>query len=190
MLAFRLVAASLALVALVTAPAVAQDERKDLQIFKDISDSVTTYIRFTIFDDVGASVDQGVVTLAGKVTQPYKRDDIERRVSKVAGVRRVDNKITVLPVSFFDDSLRYSIARAIYDNSAFWQYASMSNPPIHIVVEHGHVTLTGVVNSNVERMLATSLASSFGEFSIKSELKTDAEMRRLLEKMGSITPAS
>ena len=30
----------------------------------------------------------------------------------------------------------------------------MANPPIHIIVEDGRVTLTGVVNSNVERMLA------------------------------------
>ena len=33
----------------------------------------------------------------------------------------------------------------------------MANLPIHIIVENGRVTLTGVVNSNVERMLARSL---------------------------------
>jgi osmotically-inducible protein OsmY len=53
----------------------------------------------------------------------------------------------------------------------------MARPPIHIVVEHGHVTLTGVVNSNVERMLARSLASSFGALSVTSELKTEAEVK-------------
>ena len=190
MLALRNIAASLILVAVVAAPALAQDERKDFQIFKDISDAVLSYTRFTIFDDVGASVDQGVVTLVGKVTMPFKRDDIERRTLKVAGVRRVENRIEVLPVSFFDDDLRYLISRAIYGNQAFWQYAAMPNPPIHIVVERGRVTLTGVVNSNVERMLSTSLASQFNELSIKSELKTDEEMRRALEKIGSIPPPS
>jgi hypothetical protein len=59
----------------------------------------------------------------------------------------------------------------------------MANPPIHIVVERGHVTLAGVVNSNVERALARSLAIGFGSFSVKNELKTDAEMKDLLEKM-------
>jgi osmotically-inducible protein OsmY len=61
----------------------------------------------------------------------------------------------------------------------------MANPPIHIIVENGHVMLTGVVNNNVERMLARSLATSFGAFSVKSELKTDAEVRADLEKLGN-----
>jgi hypothetical protein len=42
--------------------------------------------------------------------------------------------------------------------------------------------LTGVVGSDVDRMLARSLASQFGAFSIKNELKTDAEVRDALEK--------
>jgi hyperosmotically inducible protein len=180
----RLIATSLMLVALVAAPALAQDERKDLQIFKDVSDTVLRYTRFTIFDDVSASIDQGVITLRGKVTMPFKRDDIENRVARVPGVTRVDNSITVLPVSIFDDELRFRIARAIYGNSAFWQYATMTNPPIHVIVEGGRVTLTGVVNNNVERMMARSLASGSGGFSFTSELKTDAEVRTALEKIG------
>jgi hyperosmotically inducible periplasmic protein len=161
----------------------AQAGRKDFQVFQDIVQEVITYPRFTVFDDVTGSVDQGVVTLRGKVTMPYKVREIERRVARVAGVTQVRNEIGVLPMSFFDDDLRYRIARAIYSNPAFWQYAAMASPPIHIVVENGRVTLTGVVNSNVERMLARSLASSFGAFSIQTELKTDAEMQALLEKL-------
>jgi osmotically-inducible protein OsmY len=53
----------------------------------------------------------------------------------------------------------------------------MANPPIHIIVERGRVTLTGVVNSNVERMLARSLATGWGELSVTNELRTDAEVR-------------
>jgi hyperosmotically inducible periplasmic protein len=171
------------MVLLVSGAALAQAERKDFQVFKDIAQEVITYPRFTVFDDVTGSVDHGVVTLKGKVTMPFKSNEIARRVSRVAGVRQVRNEIQVLPVSFFDDDLRYRIARAIYGNPAFWQYAAMANPPIHIVVEHGHVTLTGVVNSNVERMLARSLACSFGAFSIQNDLKTDAEMQALMEKL-------
>ena len=61
----------------------------------------------------------------------------------------------------------------------------MVNPPIHIVVNRGRVTLTGVVQSNVERMLARSLATGFGSFEVKNELKTDEEVRTELEKIGS-----
>jgi osmotically-inducible protein OsmY len=49
-------------------------------------------------------------------------------------------------------------------------------------VEHGHVTLTGVVQSNVDRMLARSLASQFGAISVTNDLKTDAEVQAALEK--------
>jgi hyperosmotically inducible protein len=159
-------------------------ERKDFQIFKDVASSVESYPWFTVFDDVSAGVDNGMVTLSGKVMMPFKRTDIEKRVSKIAGVTKVVNKIDVLPVSIFDDQLRFQIARAIYRNSAFWQYASMANPPIHIVVEKGRVTLTGVVSSNVEKMLARSLASFSGAFSVKSELQTDAEAKAALEGHG------
>jgi osmotically-inducible protein OsmY len=158
------------------AGSVGQDERKDFQIAKDIAKAVQRYTQFTIFDDVSANVKDGAVTLTGKVTMPYKRDDIEKRIARLDGVRSVSDQISVLPVSQFDDELRYRIARSIYNNSNFWNYASMPNPPIHIVVEHGRVTLTGVVQSNVDRMLARSLATQFGALSVTNALKTDAEV--------------
>jgi osmotically-inducible protein OsmY len=181
---FNRVFAGVAVIVLTASAALAVQpvERKDLQIFKDVATSVDRYTRFTIFDDVSASVKDGVVTLTGRVTMPFKRDDIEKRVAKVDGVKAVHDQIGVLPVSQFDDELRARIARSIYGHSNFWNYGIMPNPPIHIVVEHGRVTLTGVVNSEVDRMLARSLASQFGAFSITNDLKTDAEMQALLEK--------
>ena len=104
---------------------------------------------------------------------PYKKQDIERRVAKLDGVREVRSEITVLPVSIHDDELRYRISRAIYGSPTFWNYAAMANPPIHIIVEHGRVTLTGVVFSNVERMMARTLATGLGEFSIINDLRTE-----------------
>jgi osmotically-inducible protein OsmY len=156
-------------------------ERKDLQVFNDISNTVNRYTQFTIFDDVDVAVKNGIVTLTGDVTMPHKRDDIEKRVAKVDGVLQVFNQIKVLPVSSSDDRLRYRIARAIYDNPHFWNYAIGPNPPIHIIVEHGRVTLTGVVNNDVDRMIARSLAHQFPAMSVKNNLKTNAEVRDLLE---------
>jgi osmotically-inducible protein OsmY len=164
------------LAALLSIPdgALAQD-RRDVRLAEEIGHSLVGYSRLTIFDDIGASVENGAVVLTGRVTMPYKKDDLERRISRIDGVRSVRNEIGVLRVSQYDDQLRYRIARAIYGNSSFWQYAAMANPPIHIIVEGGHVTLAGVVNSNVERMLARSLATGNGELSVTSTLKTDAE---------------
>jgi hyperosmotically inducible periplasmic protein len=165
-----------ALLVTMTGSLFAQD-RRDLRLADDIGRSILTYARLTIFDDINASVENGAVVLTGKVTMPFKKSDIEQRVAKIDGVRSVRSEITVLPTSPFDDSLRYRISRAIYNNPSFWNYASMANPPIHIIVEGGRVTLSGVVNSNVERMLAGSLAIGNGELSVKNELKTDAEVK-------------
>lgn len=169
--------------ALLGSPAAFAQQREGLQVFRDIANQVNRYTQFTIFDSVSAAVKDGNVVLSGWVTMPYKKDDIERRVRRVDGVATVKNEIGVLPVSQFDDELRFRIARAIYGNSAFWNYAAMANPPIHIVVNRGRVTLAGTVNSNVERMLARSLASGFGAFDVKNDLKTDAEVQAELEKI-------
>ena len=163
------------------APALAQSET--LTLFRQVEKQVLRYPHFTIFDSVNAQIDNGVVTLTGKVTMPYKRDDIERRVSRVAGIRQVNNQIDVLPASQFDDQLRFGIARAIYGHHAFVRYASMVNPPIHIVVERGRVTLEGVVNNEAERMIARSIATSFNAFQVNTRLKTDAEVRAELEQL-------
>ena len=174
--------AALTVVLALSAPAFAAD-RKDLQVARDVSKQVLTYPQFSIFDTVHMQIDDGTVTLNGKVTMPYKKNDIEKRVARIDGVHQVVNKITVLPVSQFDDELRFRIARAIYGNSNFWNYGSMANPPIHIIVENGHVTLDGVVNSNTDRVLARSIASSFGAFSVTNDLKTDAEAEQELEHL-------
>jgi osmotically-inducible protein OsmY len=157
--------------------------RTDLEIINDVSRQVQRYVYFTIFDDVSASLDRGVVTLNGKVTMSFKAKGIEEAVEKVDGVTRVVNHLEVLPASLSDDRLRYRLARAIYGNSAFWPYAAMANPPIHIVVERGHVTLTGVVNSDVERVLARSILTSFNTFTVTNELKTTSEMQALMETL-------
>jgi hyperosmotically inducible periplasmic protein len=168
----RLIIAALLAALTLAGPAFAQD-RHDHQLAAQIAASVRTYPQFTIFDDVSGHVDQGVVVLTGKVTMPYKKQDIERRVARIDGVREMRSEITVLPVSIYDDDLRRRVARAIFGSPSFWTYAAMANPPIHIIVEHGRVTLTGVVNSNVERVLARSLATGRGELSVVNELRTD-----------------
>jgi hyperosmotically inducible protein len=177
----RVVAAAIVLFAMSTPAWAAQ--RSNLETFREVQTQVLRYPHFTVFDSLHAVVNDGVVTLSGKVTMPYKRDDIEKRVARVSGVTQVRNEIEVLPVSQFDDELRVGIARAIYGNSNFWRYGSMVNPPIHIIVERGRVTLEGVVNSEVDRMLARSIASSFQAFSVTNNLKTDEEVRQELERL-------
>ena len=163
-------------------PAWAAD-RENLQVFNDVSKAVQRYSYFTIFDSVHAGVADGVVTLSGKVTMPYKASDIVKRVAKVDGVTQVVNHIEVLPVSQFDDQLRVRIARAIYSNSSLANYGLGPNPSIHIIVERGRVTLDGVVMNDMDRQIARHVVGSFSTFGIKNELKTDEEVKQDLEKL-------
>jgi len=166
-------AAALLTLVFAVSPASAQEDRRDTQLAEKVSSAITHYTRYTVFDELGGSVDQGVVTLTGKVTMPYKRDDIEKTVARIDGVKTVKNEIAVLPVSIYDDQLRSRIARAIYGNPSFWNYANQANPPIHIIVENGRVTLTGVVLSQVDKLLAQSLATGRGEMAVTNALKTE-----------------
>jgi hyperosmotically inducible protein len=179
---FGKVAVLIAMVLVSSAPARAGD-RENLQLYREVQREVLQYPHFTIFDSVHIGVDKGRVTLTGKVTMPFKRTEIERRVAALPSVTNVDNRIEELPVSQSDNELRYLIARAIYGNQNFRAYASRVNPPIHIIVERGRVTLEGVVLSNVDRMLARSIASSFLSFSVTNDLQTEAEARDALEKL-------
>ena len=164
-------------------PALAADQTKH-DLFQRIQDQVLRYSFFTVFDNINVEIgDDGRVALTGHVTGEHKSHDIEKRVAALDGVTAVTNAITILPASRFDDELRYGIARAIYGNPHFWRYAAGANPPIHIVVERGHVTLTGVVNNETERHLARSIAGQFNAFSVTNELQLPHEVTAALEAL-------
>lgn len=162
-------------------PAAADDQ--NLKLFNAVSQAVQRYPYFTIFDAVHASIDNGVVTLDGKVTQPWKASDIEKRVTKLEGVRAVRSRLEVLPVSQFDNQLRLRLARAIYGNAALQMYGLGANPSIHIIVERGHVTLDGVVLNDMDRQIARAAVGQFGAFSITNDLKTEKEVEQDLERL-------
>ena len=128
------------------------------------------------------NVKDGVTSLYGKVTMPYKRDEIEKRVKKVRGVSSVRNQIEVLPPSKFDEELRVRIANTIYNNQNFWAYATLDKKPIHIIAEGNKVTLSGIVHSDLDRKLAQSLAMQAGAGQVINNLKTDVEARQSMER--------
>jgi len=93
-------------------------------------------------------------------------------VKRVEGVERVDNKIQVLPVSFFDNGLRVRLYRTIYGYGPLQKYALGVTKPIRIIVENGHVTLLGVVDSEMDKNIAGLRANSVpGTFSVDNQLK-------------------
>ena len=102
---------------------------------------------YGIFDYVDGWVDGGVVALSGYVTHGYKADRVALLVSRVHGVKEIQNQIAVLPPSTSDDHLRMELAKNIYGNPLFWNDALQNNPPVRIIVDNLHVTLAGIVMS-------------------------------------------
>ena len=180
----RLFGVTLVVAAMVLGPTAVRAEDQAFDLFKEVQRQVLRYSFYTVFDDVSIDIDDdGGVTLTGSVTGDHKKKALERRVAKVAGVTRVRNDLELLPASSHDDQLRYRIARAIYGSPHFWRHGARANPPIHIVVNRGHVTLTGVVSSEVDRTLARSLAGQFNAYSVTSELRLPAEIAEELERL-------
>ena len=154
-----LMAAGLAWIA---GSAVAAAAVGDADLARQVRHELAMYPRYTIWDDVSFRVSDGQVELLGSVSQPYKKDDIERVVRAVPGVASVSDGLKVLPLSDFDNRLRLQVARAIYGDPSFRQYATMALPPVHIIVENGHVTLTGIVATDFEKNIAGIRASGAG----------------------------
>ncbi len=126
-----------------------------------IRSAVLRYSYYTVFDDINFGMDEPyVIILRGAVTEPFKKTEIEKRVARVFGVKRVDNQIEVLPLSPNDQDLRRALFYRIYRDPRFSDRANQINPPIHIVVSRGVVALTGVVRSAIESRILESIARS------------------------------
>ena len=123
------------------------------------------------FNYIALNVKDGVVTLTGDTLFDVPKDSALAIVARTPGVKDVVNDVTVLPVLGFDDSIRMRTARAIYRDSVLGRYASDPVDPIRIVVDNGHVTLYGTVESAMDKTIAGMRASSVpGAFSVENKL--------------------
>jgi hyperosmotically inducible protein len=157
---FLMAAALLAGAAAASTKASANLPQSDSDIAANVRHAVLMYPHYSIWDNLSFRVADGNVSLTGQVNQPFKKQDIERLVQKVPGVAGVTNDIRVLPLSPMDDRLRLQVANAIYRDPVLSGYAMGAIPAIHIIVENGHVTLTGMVNSDMEKQIAGVRAAS------------------------------
>jgi osmotically-inducible protein OsmY len=151
--------------------------RSDVDLVKDVRSAILRYPRLSVFDSIEFSVDKGAVVLSGSVLQPYRRNDIERAVSRIEGVRAVENEIGVQDASPFDAALRWKIYSRIYGHvgSVLPGAGERADAPVRIVVNHGRVTLTGWVNSAVDRRLVGNAALDTLAFEVDNRVKIDGE---------------
>ncbi len=160
----------------------AQGVRNEIQVKGGVSDQqlqaqLAGKLRYDrigygiVFNSLTLGVRDGVVTVGGSVLDYPSRDSALAIVETTPGVQGVVNNIQVQPTSNFDDQLRIRLAQAIYGYPAMQKYAINPVAPIRIVVNNGHVTLSGVVDSQMDKQIAETQAKSVpGVFSVDDQL--------------------
>jgi hyperosmotically inducible protein len=127
---------------------------------------------YGVFDDLRYSVNGSEVTLYGEVREPILKSNAEKAVQRISGVTKVVNNIKVLPLSPADNRIRAATYGAVFGAGNLYRYAMGAIPSIHIIVENGHVTLTGVVSNPGDRDLAYIRANSVpGVFSVTNHIR-------------------
>lgn len=166
-----------------------------VKMAKAIHKQIATLPQFGVFDNIYFGIKGDVVTLYGKASRPTLKSGAENVVKKVEGVKAVDNKIEVLPVSPNDDRIRAAVYVSIYGYAPLQRYSSnrggyspmpsvarmaggiTNDPPIgwhaiHIIVENGNVTLVGTVDTEGDLAMAGMRANSVnGVFSVTNDLQ-------------------
>jgi hyperosmotically inducible protein len=155
--------------------ATAAQESKPGDLDGKVRHAIDTLAWYGVFDDIGYKIDDGVVTLTGEVrTYPVQNSAISA-VKGIEGVERVVDNIEVLPLSPYDDNIRVRAYNAIFGYPALSRYALNARPPIRILVNRGNITLTGVVNNELDRKLVEMRIQSLpGVFSVTNNLRLDA----------------
>lgn len=153
----------------------AADQKSQDRITREVRHELVMLPQLSIFDNLAYKVDGNTVTLMGQVRNAVLKDDAQRAVKGVEGVEKVDNQIQILPPSPNDDRIRRQVARAIFNDNRLFRYSMGSVPPIHIVVNGGHVALEGVVDNQTDKNQAGIRANSVpGVFTVKNNLKVEA----------------
>jgi osmotically-inducible protein OsmY len=114
----------------------------------DIATSVLHALKWdtTVPDDrITVTVRDGWVTLEGTVRTWYERQDAERVVARLTGVRGVTNQLRVMPVPLNAEEIRSAISEALE------RRAVREGRRLKVDVEDGVVTLRGTIRSWTER---------------------------------------
>ena len=164
------------------------------RIVQQVRHELLSLTNYGVFDSLSFSIQGKSIVLRGYASRPTLKSDAERAVKKIQGVTSVINQIKVLPNSPFDDRIRVGVYTRIYGNAALRKYTGSpvgfgmfpsvaraaggitQDPPqgyhaIHIIVNNGHVILTGVVNNESDANIAFMQANSTpGAFSVDNDL--------------------
>jgi BON domain-containing protein len=106
------------------ATAAAEGQASDAQLEDQIRKAILRLPYYGVFDLIAFEVKDGVVTLGGYVYQAINKDEAEKAIKKIPGVKSVVNKVEILPVSIEDDRIRWEVFRKIYTDDFLSHYGT------------------------------------------------------------------
>jgi len=137
----------------------------------EVAQAVRHALEWDVFvpnEQLTSTVTDGWVTLAGPVERWSQREDAERAVRNLAGVKMVVNKIVVTPSKAVTGDVRRAI------ESALERRAEREARHIGVDVRDGTVTLTGPVHSWAERKSVLAAARfTPGVRTVEDHLRTE-----------------
>jgi len=158
--------------------AAAQKDKKsgDDTLQREVRHQLRMLNFYTVFDNLEYGVDGNKVILEGQVTNPSLKTEAVGSVKNIPGVSEVQDNIKVLPLSNEDDRIRRAAYRQIYGDPQLSKYGFQSVQSIHIIVDNGHITLVGDVDSQADKNVAGIRANSVpGAFSVNNNLTVHGE---------------
>jgi hyperosmotically inducible periplasmic protein len=161
---------------------VPENPRSDADVRADVEKAVLRWERYGPFDAVGIEVRDGVVSLGGFVEDPWKRSEIESRLTRIDAIRDVINNLRVQGFSGNDVSLRTEVFAKIYGDPMFERFARQIDPPVRVYVERGRVTLVGMVGSRLEQQTVGHIARATLAFSVTNLVEVESEVRQREER--------
>ena len=124
------------------------------------------------FNSITLQVKGGVVRLGGEVVEPVDKDSALSLVTNTKGVVGLVDALQVAPLSPTDWGIRRAEYQAVYGSPVATKYAMSPSKPIRIVVQNGHVILTGVVDSIGDKQILFQQANAVpGVFSVTNDLQ-------------------
>ena len=182
-----------------TQPGPTYSQEDTLRIAQEIRKRLLSLTDYSVFDSLSFGIHGKAIVLRGYASRPILKSEAEKAVKGIPGVESVENNIEVLPNSPMDDRIRAAVYNRIYTQPALRRYnanqgsigraigpgpniAAMAggitqSPPIgfhaiHIIVKNGHVTLTGIVDSQSDADIAYIQANgTSGVFSVDNDLQ-------------------
>jgi hyperosmotically inducible protein len=183
-------------------PASSWSQEDTVKIVNEVQKKLGSLVDYDVFDWITFGIQGRTVILKGYASRDMLKSDAQSAVKGIPGVERVENQIQVLPNSPNDDRIRAQVYNRIYTAPSLSRYNANAGPifrglsvarmaggitvdpplgyhAIHIIVNNGHVTLYGVVDSSGDAAIANMQANSApGAFSVDNDLIVQGQQKK------------